>query len=57
MKRHGGKRTGAGRPRLKDHRVTLAVRVLPITKQRLEDSSDYHGSVGKLIDFMVANFR
>ncbi len=57
MKSHGGKRRGAGRPKSKDARVTLAVRVKASTKQILDDSKDNFGSVGKLIDYLVTHFR
>ncbi len=56
MKTHGGKRKGAGRPKVKNARVTLAVRVLPETKRFLEDSICKElPSVGRVIDWLAEN--
>ncbi len=56
MTKHGGKRKGAGRPKVKNARVTLAVRVLPETKQFLEDSICKElPSVGRVIDWLVSH--
>ncbi len=61
MKSHGGKRKGAGRPKVKDARVTLAVRVLPDTKQFIEDSickgGSELGSAGLVVDWLVEFYR
>ncbi len=57
MKTHGGKRKGAGRPKVKNARVTLAVRVLPETKRFLEDSICAElPSVGRVLDCLASNY-
>lgn len=48
----GGKREGAGRPAPQGRRVTLAVRVLPSTKQYLQDIKGER-SIGQVIDELV----
>jgi len=54
MGRHGGKRAGAGRPRLAETRQTLAVRVKPETRQWLQDQADDNElSLGQVIDWLV----
>jgi predicted HicB family RNase H-like nuclease len=51
----GGKRPGAGRPKQAGARVTLAVRVDPITRLRLEREAEQQGtSMGELIDHAIA---
>lgn len=40
----GGVRTGAGRKAKEDRRVSMAVRVKPETRQRLEDAARRGGS-------------
>ncbi len=57
MTKHGGKRTGAGRPKVDEARVTLAVRVTPGTKALLEDTAaDRKTSVGKILDMLVNQY-
>lgn len=47
----GGARTGAGRKAKEDHRVSMAVRVKPETRQRLEDAARAQGiSLGQMVD-------
>lgn len=51
----GGSRPGVGRKRKDDARVTLAVRVKPETKTRLQDIAAERGlSIGQLIDDLAA---
>lgn len=47
----GGKRKGAGRPKKKDARVTLSVRVLPVTRLWFEQQAELTGeSIGEVLD-------
>ncbi len=57
MTPRGGSRKGAGRPKLPDARETLAVRILPINKLRLERAAEkYEISMGELLDQIAENF-
>lgn len=49
----GGKRKGAGRPKAKELRVRLSVRVHPETVPKLNKLGRAHGSRGKAIDQLV----
>jgi len=54
-KQNGGKRPGAGRPKLANARVHITAKVLPETKAKI-DFNRGESSVGKFIDFMTSVF-
>lgn len=49
----GGAREGAGRPRMKDRRVSVGLRLLPVTKERLQSLRKDGYDVNQLIDDAV----
>lgn len=57
MSPRGGKRPGAGRPKEPGARVTLAVRVAPLTRRDLESYAEqWEVSLGEAIDYIVGQF-
>lgn len=56
--KHGGRRQGAGRPRLKQAHVQLTAQVLPSTAQNLrERAAAENAPVGLLLDRAFGNDR
>lgn len=53
----GGRREGAGRKASHSKRVTVTVRVLPETRERIAELKKDGVLIGKLVDDAVAEFR
>ena len=56
MTKHGGKRTGAGRPKGPD-KVRLVAYVLPLTALRLGKMAALEPSLGSVLDALVGQTK